>query len=70
MKRLLVTTAPVSDAFTRVEHSGAQRRDGDDELSQVAERSVEEPADRVSGLRRDALRGAAEERGERKDGGD
>ena len=41
--------------FHEVEHPGAQRGDGDDELGQVAERRVEQSADRVPGLRGHAL---------------
>ena len=48
--------------------AGAQRRERDDELGQVAERRVEQAADRVAGLRRDRLGRVAEQRRERHDG--
>jgi hypothetical protein len=56
--------------FHEVEHAGPQRRDGDDELSHVAEGRVEKAADRVARPRRDVLGRLAEQARERHDGQD
>ena len=49
---------------------GAQGGERDDQLGQVAERRVEQPADRVAGLRGHRLGGVAQQGGERHDGQD
>ncbi len=48
--------------------AGAQCRDGDDQLCEVAEGGIQEPADGVAGLGGDGLSGVAEQGRQRHDG--
>ena len=68
MNSVLVTIAPAMDAFTSMYSPGAQRGERDDQLGQVAQRGVEQPADRVARLGRHRLGGVAQQRGQRHDG--
>ena len=51
-----------------VEHAGAQRHNGDDQLRGVTQRGIEQAADRLANPGRELLRGKAEQASQRDDG--
>ena len=70
MNSVLVTIAPAIDAFTSMYSPGAQGGERDHQLGQVAERGVQQAADRVARLGRHGLGGVAQQRRQRHDGQD
>ena len=67
MNSVLVTMAPAIDAFTSMYCPARKAVERDDQLRQVAQRGVQQPADRVAGLGGHRFGRVAEQRGQRHD---
>ena len=68
MNSVLVTIAPAIEAFTSRYWPACKRRQRDDELGKVAERGVQEAADRIARPLRHRFRRPAQQRRQRNDG--